>query len=100
LPSGERTNTGSLTLAKEIAQSYEKNGSPAQALPYLKLAAYWEKDPKRHAELAGHIEQLKAAQRLDEENTQRRPKIQRALNQSAVVRPRLTAADLNLTETP
>jgi len=89
----------SLALAQEIAMVFEQNGDRDRALPYLKLAAHWEKDSKRHAEIEGHIAQLKTAHRLDQENALRRPKVQRALNQSAVVRPRLTAADLKRMET-
>jgi hypothetical protein len=92
------SDSESLALTQEIAAVFEKNGDRDRALPYLKLAAHWEKDSKRHSEIEGHIAGLKMAQRLDEENALRRPKIQRALNQSAVVRPRLTAADLKLTE--
>jgi tetratricopeptide (TPR) repeat protein len=100
LPAGQRTDAESMALAAEIAQVYEKNESPAQALPYLELAAYWEKDSKRHAEMEGRIGELTAAQRVEAENALRRPKIQKALNQSAVVRPRLRAADLSPTEAP
>ena len=99
LPAAETlSDSESLALAQQIAAVFEKNEDRDRALPYLKLAAHWEKEPKRHSELEAHIAQLKTAQRLDEENALRRPKIQRALNQSAVVRPRLAAADLKLTE--
>jgi DNA-binding phage protein len=99
LPSAEAlSDADSLALAQEIAAAFEKYGDPARALPYLKLAAYWEKDAKRHAALEGHIARLKTERQLGEENALRRPKIQRALNQSGVVRPKLAAADLKLTE--
>ena len=99
LPSAQTlSDAESLALAQEVATVFEKNGYRDRALPYLKLAAHWEKDAKRHSEIDEHIAHLKTEQRLDEENALRRPKIQRALNQSAVVRPRLTAAELKLTE--
>jgi hypothetical protein len=99
LPAAESlSDADSLALAQEIAKVLEQNGDRARALPYLKLSAYWEKDARRHAELEGHIAQLKMEQRLETENALRRPKIQRALNPSAVVRPKLAAADVKLTE--
>jgi hypothetical protein len=83
-----------LALARLIAQVYENTESPGSAVPYLKLAAYLEKDPKLQAELQRHVDQLNAALRLEAENASRRPHIQTALNQSSVVGPRLNAAEL------
>ncbi len=84
-----------LALAALIAQVYERVGNPANALPYLRLAAYLEKDPRVHTEMLRHIDELDIALKLETQNALRRPKIERALNQSTVVRPRLHAADLS-----
>ncbi len=100
MPAVTLSDAESLALAGAIAQAYEKTDDPPKALAYLKLAAYWEKDPKRHGQLEGRIAQLTTQQKLDAENALRRPKIQRALTQSAVVLPRLRASDLNATEAP
>ena len=89
-----QSDTEKLALARLIARVYEADGSPGSALPYFKLAAYLEKDQKLHAELLRHVDQLNTALRLEAENASRRPHIQRALNQNAVVRPRLSAAEL------
>jgi hypothetical protein len=82
------------TLAVVIAQIYEHTEQAASALPYLRLAAYLQKEPRAHTELEQRIAVLDVAFKLEEQNTSRRPKIQRALNQNGVVRPRLAAADL------
>jgi cellulose synthase operon protein C len=91
---GAQTDAGKISLACLIAQVYQETGSPASALPYLKLAAYLEKDVKLHAELQRHVDLLSAALRLEAENSARQPHIQSELNQSGVVRPRLSAAEL------
>ena len=83
-----------LDLTRLIAQVYEGDGIPETALHYFKLAAYLEKDTKVHAELQRHVDELDTALRLEAENAFRRPHIQRALDQSVVVRPRLSAAEL------
>jgi cellulose synthase operon protein C len=84
-----------LALARLIAQVYEGEGIPGTALHYFKLAAYLEKDTKVHAELRRHVDELDTALRLESENASRRPHIQRALNQSLLVRPRLSSAELS-----
>jgi tetratricopeptide (TPR) repeat protein len=89
-----RTDAEKLALARLIARAYEETGSPASALSYLKLAACLQKDSKLHDELQRQVDQLDTALRLDAENASRRPHIQGALNQSGVVRPRLSAAEL------
>jgi tetratricopeptide (TPR) repeat protein len=89
-----QTDAEKLALSRLIARVYEETGSPASALPYLKLAAYLQKDSKLHDELQRQVDQLDTALRLEVENASRRPHIQGALNQSGVVRPRLSAAEL------
>lgn len=89
-----QTDVEKLALSRLIARVYEETGSPASALPYLKLAAYLQKDSKLHDELQRQVDQLDTALRLEVENASRRPHIQGALNQSGVVRPRLSAAEL------
>jgi len=89
-----RTDSEKLALARLIARVYEETGSPASALPYLKLAAYLQKEPKLHDELQRQVDELDTALGLEAENASRRPHIQGALNQSGVVRPRLSAAEL------
>jgi hypothetical protein len=91
---GEQTDGAKLAVAKLIAQVYEGNGIQGLALPYFKLAAYLEKDPKHHAELEGHAEAITRALALEAENAARRPRIQKALDQAVVVRPRLDEAGL------
>jgi tetratricopeptide (TPR) repeat protein len=100
MPAVTLSDSESLALALALAQSYEKTGNPPRALAYLKLAAYWEKDPKRHGQLESRIAQLTTQQKLDSANALRRPTIQRALTQSVTVLPRLRASDLNSTEAP
>jgi hypothetical protein len=91
---GAQSDAEKLVLAALIAQVYEHTGDAASALPYLKLAAYLQKDPAPHAELRRHIDQVNIALALEAQNALRRPTIQKALNQSGVVRARLTAAQL------
>jgi tetratricopeptide (TPR) repeat protein len=91
---GLQTDAQKLALALLIARAYEHTDSPSNALPYLKLAAWLEKDATAHAELERHIDQIKTALALDSQNALRSPSIRKALDQAGIVRPRLTSADL------
>jgi cellulose synthase operon protein C len=88
------TDAEKAALAVMIAQVYEHTEQAASALPYLRLAAYLQKDSRTHTELEQRIAVLDVAFKLEEQNALRRGKIQRGLNQNGVVRPRLTSADL------
>ena len=87
------TDAEKVALARLIAQVYEDAGNLESAMAYLKLGAYLEKDSKLHADLESHASRLQAALALEAENASRRPHIQSGLNQSGVVRPRLSAAE-------
>ena len=89
-----RSDPQRLALAAAIARTYEHTDRAAKALPYLKLAAYLQKDPKLHAEMRHHIEEVEITLNLEQQNALRRPQIRRALNQSVLVRRRLTLADM------
>jgi hypothetical protein len=54
-----------------------------------------QKDPGIHATLQRHLEQVNAALALERRNALRRPVIQRALNQSVLVRPQIAATVLH-----
>jgi tetratricopeptide (TPR) repeat protein len=86
------TKEEKLHLAILIAQVYERTESPASALPYLKLGRYLEPDKALQSDLGRRIGRIEEALLLESKNAPRRPKIQKALNQSNVVQPRLTAA--------
>jgi hypothetical protein len=90
---GARTEAEKLALAVQIAKVYERADRQANALPYLKLAAWLQKDEAARAELKNHIAHLQTSIALDAQNTQRRPAIRHALDQSNLVRPRLTKAE-------
>jgi hypothetical protein len=94
LPANSLKDTEKLLMALRIAHVYEQTGSPASAVPYLKLAARLESDQGRSTELRRRIDRIKTGLVLEERNVQRRPSIQRGLDQSALVRPRLRAEDL------
>ena len=84
-----------LALAVQIATVYERTERLAEALPYLKLAAWLQKDNAVRAELQGRIEHIQTTLALEAQNALRRPDIRRALDQSNLIRPRLSnAADL------
>jgi cellulose synthase operon protein C len=84
-----------LAVAQEAAGVFERTGRLAEAIPYLKFAACLQGDKALQTALRSRIEQLQTALALEARNAQRRPEIRRALDQSNVVRPRLTtAADL------
>jgi hypothetical protein len=51
-----------------------------------------QKDAVAREELKTHIEQIQKSLALDVQNAQRRPEIRRALDQSNLIRPRLTKA--------
>ena len=94
LPLG-RSRTDAAALAAQVAQVYEHTGSPESAVPYLRLAVRLQKDPGIHATLQRHLEQVNAALALERRNALRRPVIQRALNQSVLVRPQIAATVLH-----
>jgi hypothetical protein len=89
---GARTEAEKLALAVQIAKVYERVDRQTNALTYLKLAARLQKDDAARAELKNHIARLQTSLALDAQNTQRRPEIRHALDQSNLVRPRLTKA--------
>jgi Flp pilus assembly protein TadD len=92
---GAKTDAEKLALAVQIASVYERTERLAEALPYLKLAARLQKDNAAHMELRSRIEQIQTALALEAQNALRRPDIRRALDQSNLIRPRLSnAADL------
>lgn len=89
---GLRSDAEKLALSVQIAQVYERSGRLANALPYLRLEASLQKDAVAREELKTHIEQIQKSLALDVQNAQRRPEIRRALDQSNLIRPRLTKA--------
>jgi tetratricopeptide (TPR) repeat protein len=82
-------------LARQVAEVEQQTGNPGEALPYLKLAAYLEKDAAARAELLRKAQKIQMEQWLETQNAPRRPVIQRELDQANLVRPMLTAAQLN-----
>ena len=90
---GVNDDAGKLVLSMQIAQVYEHSGKPANALPYLKLAAWMQSDAAARAELQKRIERIQTALTLEARNAQRMPEIRVALDQSNVVRPTLTTAE-------
>ena len=95
LPVGGKESDGDkAALAALIAQVYERTDAPGNAVPYLKLAVRLQSNPAIHAALERRLEKINIALALETENASRRPIIQRALNQSVLVRPRLTATDV------
>jgi hypothetical protein len=89
---GLKSDAEKLALSAQIAQVYERSGRLANALPYLRLEAWLQKDAVAREELKTHIEQIQKSLALDVQNAQRRPEIRRALDQSNLIRPRLTKA--------
>jgi cellulose synthase operon protein C len=90
LPIILRTREGKITFALAVATLYEKLDDLAQANTYLRSAAALNRDPVRGNLIAKRIAITKARIQLVNENQSRRPIIQPNLNQSVVVRPRLT----------
>jgi hypothetical protein len=80
-----------LRVASLVAQAYEETNEPSIALPYLKLARYLQKERAGRDELDRRIARIETTLWLEEQNAMRRPLIQKDLNQSAIVRPRLTS---------
>ena len=89
---GARTDAEKLGLAVQIATVYERTERLADALPYLKLAAWLQNDNAARVELRSRIEKIQTALALETQNALRRPDIRRALDQSNLVRPRLSNA--------
>jgi hypothetical protein len=92
---GPQTDAEKAAFANMISQVYERTGALANAVSYLKLAVHLEQDRSLRKALLLHVDQLNTALAVEVQNISRRPVIQRALNQSVVVRPRLAAADLS-----
>jgi tetratricopeptide (TPR) repeat protein len=88
------TDDERIAFSTQVAQVYERTGTPANALPYLKLAAFLQKDIAQQTRIRSHIHQIQSVLKLESENSPRRPKIQESLNQSGIVRPRLSAVEL------
>lgn len=86
------TEAEKLDLALLIADIYQHTDDDASALPYLKLAVYLEKDSAVRIGLVKQVTAIKMTQLLKARNSERSPVIQKAVEQSVVVRPRLTAA--------
>jgi hypothetical protein len=90
-----QTDAEKAAFANMISQVYERTGALANAVSYLKLAVHLEQDRSLRKALLLHVDQLNTALAVEVQNISRRPVIQRALNQSVVVRPRLAAADIS-----
>jgi tetratricopeptide (TPR) repeat protein len=90
----EQSDSEMIELSLLIANAYEHNREASKALPYLKLTAFLQKDTALHAELQGRVDKITIELALEARNALRVPKIQRALDQSSAVRPRLSAVDL------
>jgi hypothetical protein len=80
-------------LASLIARVFEDTDTPSSALPYWKLVRYLQKDTPQWNELNRHVDKIEKNLWLEKQNASRRPLIQKDLNQSGIVRPRLTLAD-------
>ena len=91
---GKESDGDKAALAALIAQVYERTDAPGNAVPYLKLAVRLQSNPAIHTALERRLEKINIALALETENASRRPIIQRTLNQSGLVRPRLTATDV------
>jgi hypothetical protein len=90
---GLKNDAEKLALSVQIAQVYERGGKPASALPYLKRSAWMQKDGASRADLQRQVKQIQTTLALDTLNAQRRPEIRQGLDQSNLVRPRLTKAE-------
>jgi Tfp pilus assembly protein PilF len=85
-----RTREEKLAMALELASMYEKLNQPAQQMVALRDAVKFVPDDKRLGELKSHIAKLQARIALDQANAPRLPRLHPTLEQSALVRPRLT----------
>ncbi len=79
-------------LALTIAAASERDGHPANALPYLQLAVLLSEKPE--PQLTRRRDELRAAIHLDQVNAARRPVFTKDLAQPKDVRPQLTLASL------
>lgn len=96
LPTILRTREEKLIFALTVATVFEKTGSPAEAVSYLRTAATLNHDPTRANAIAIRIATLDAQLHVDVENNSRRPVIQPALDQTVIVRPRITQASISM----
>lgn len=92
LPILLRTREEKIAASLALATAYEKTGSPANAIPYLRTAASLSHDPTAHTAIAKRIAAIEDRLHLDAENASRRPVIQPGLLQPVEVRPRLNLA--------
>jgi hypothetical protein len=76
----------------QFAKVYAATGDSDDAISYLRLAIHLQPATAVAAAAKAQIATLNAASRLATANTLRRPLIHAALDQAAVVRPRLTIA--------
>jgi tetratricopeptide (TPR) repeat protein len=81
-------------LADQVATLYGRMGRNAQAVQYLADAITYETDATRRAALEARRKTILDAQAVDAENAGRRPIVSKALDQSNIVRPRVTSVEL------
>ncbi len=79
-----------LAMALELAAMYEKLNQPRQQIAALKDAAHFMTEDKTRLDLLARIAKLQVRIELDQANSQRRPRLHASLEQSVLVRPRLT----------
>lgn len=91
LPGILRSSEERIIFAQAVAALYEKNGDDASGMTYLSMAASLNHDAVRAKTIAANLAAIEARIQLAAANQSRRPVIQPELNQSVVVRPRLTA---------
>jgi hypothetical protein len=80
-------------LADLVATTYERLGNQAQALQYLASAIRWQQNISLRATLEARRAKLVDRMSLDTANAERRPIISKELDQSNLVRPRLTTTE-------
>jgi hypothetical protein len=80
-------------LADEVATLYERMGRDAQAAQYLADAVVYEPEAARRAALEVRRKRILDAQAVEVENFDRRPVVSKALDQSNIVRPRVTSLE-------
>jgi len=80
-------------LADEVATLYERMGRDAQAAQYLADAVVYEPEAARRAALEVRRKRILDAQAVEAENFDRRPVVSKALDQSNIVRPRVTSLE-------
>ena len=93
----ERTGATALDrerLADQVATVYERLGRDAEAALYLGEAVSWETDAGRRAALEARRARIIEAQAVEAENRARRPIVGKALDQSNLVRPRVSSVEL------